>query len=103
MLARAGLSGADVAVYDVSEALAWKPAAEAYAFACNAMALPRGAVLLAAAHPWDCHGALQAGLQAAYIQRDPSEEPYPAFLDQPQYVVRDFEELAARVVGGGGG
>lgn len=40
---------------------------------------------------------LQAGLQACYVQREPGE-PYPAFLaKQPQLVVHNFEELAARL------
>lgn len=52
---------------------------------------------MVASHPWDIHGALQAGLQGAYIQRSP-HEPYPHFLPlQPQLVVPTFEELAARL------
>ncbi len=82
-----------ISIFDINETLAWKPAKEAYHFICNALALPPSQVLMVASHPWDVHGALQAGLKAAYVQRDPSA-PYPEFLDQPQVVVKDFKELA---------
>lgn len=44
--------------------------------------------------------APQAGLQAAYVQRE-GWDPYPAFLPrQPQLVVPDFAQLAARLAQG---
>lgn len=82
-----------ISIFDINETLAWKPAKESYLFVCNALALSPSDVFMVASHPWDCHGALQAGLKAAYVQRDP-REPYPEFLDQPQMVVTDFKELA---------
>ena len=51
-----------------------------------------------AAHAWDCHGALQAGLKACFVQRD-AAEPYPPFLDQPHHIVKSFEELEGLLVG----
>ena len=49
---------------------------------------------MVASHPWDLFGALQVGLQAAYVRR-PGCEAYPSFLPlQPQIVVSDFFELA---------
>lgn len=86
-----------IAIFDINETLAWKPAKESYHFVCNALALPRSEVMLVASHPWDVNGALQAGLKAAYIQRDP-KDPYPTFLDQPQIVVKDFKELAHKIL-----
>lgn len=83
----------NIAIFDINETLAWKPAKESYHFVCNALALPPSNVLMVASHPWDCHGALQAGMKAAYVQRDP-RDPYPEFLDQPQIRVTDFKELA---------
>ena len=53
--------------------------------------------MLVAVHPWDCHGAMQAGMKAAYVQRN-SNEPYPEFLDKPQFIVKDFRELADRLL-----
>lgn len=50
---------------------------------------------MVASHPWDVHGALQAGLQGAYVQRN-AWEPHlmPAGCPQPRLVSRDFAELA---------
>jgi 2-haloacid dehalogenase len=54
---------------------------------------------MVASHPWDVFGALQAGLQAAYVRR-PGCEAYPSFLPlQPQMVVSDFSELAETLAG----
>ena len=74
-----------------------KPAREAYRFAAGALLLAPGEVMLAAAHPWDVHGALQAGLQACYLRR-PGGEAWPPFLDQPQLTVGSLEELARALV-----
>jgi 2-haloacid dehalogenase len=53
--------------------------------------------MMVAAHPWDIHGAMQAGLRGAYMQRSP-HEPWPAYLMQrPDMVVASFEELAAKL------
>ena len=87
----------NVTVFDVSEALAFKPDVNAYKFACNALSLPPAEVMMVAAHAWDVHGALQAGMKAAYVQRDP-KEPYPSFLDQPQLIVEDFVQLAEKLL-----
>ena len=96
VLGRAGLMD-EIFVYDINEALAWKPSKDAYDFVCNALALPKDQIMLVAVHPWDCHGAMQAGMKAAYIQRNPNE-PYPEFLDKPQFIVKDFRELADRLL-----
>ena len=54
---------------------------------------------MVASHPWDVFGALQAGLQAAYVRR-PGCEAYPSFLPlQPQMVVSDLSELAETLAG----
>jgi len=80
------------AVYDISETKAWKPAGDSYIFALNTLLLSPQEVMMVAAHPWDCHGALQVGLRACYLQR--TVEQYPEFLDQPELTVRTFTELA---------
>jgi len=36
-------------------------------------------------------------MKAAYIQRD-EEATFPSFLNQPQLVVRSFEELASALL-----
>lgn len=69
--------------------------------ACTLLHRPRPQVMMVAAHPWDVHGAMQAGLLGAYVQRSP-HEPYPAWLPlQPHTVAADFEALAAQLGTGG--
>lgn len=41
---------------------------------------------------------LQVGMRACYVQRK-AHESYPEFLDQPELVVRSFEELAEALLG----
>ena len=52
---------------------------------------------MVASHPWDCHGALRAGLLAAYVQREGGEGSPPFLALQPQLVVRGFDELEQRL------
>jgi 2-haloacid dehalogenase len=96
VLHRAGVPGS-AAVFDISEPLAWKPDATAYEFAVNALLLRKGEVMMVSAHPWDVHGALQAGLQAAYVRRE-GMPPYPSFLDAPTITVTSCMDLADRLL-----
>ncbi|KAL4424590.1 hypothetical protein ABPG77_009174 [Micractinium sp. CCAP 211/92] len=95
VLQKAGVEGMFAALLDINMAQAWKPARQSYAFACGQLGLRPDQVMMVASHPWDIQGALQAGLQAAYVQRDQSE-PYgfPPGCQQPRIVARDFSELA---------
>lgn len=56
---------------------------------------------MVAAHAWDVHGALRAGLQGAYVQRGAGAEPYGfppgSGAPQPRLVARDFADLAAQL------
>lgn len=54
---------------------------------------------MVASHPWDIHGALRAGLQAAYVQRgcEPWGFPPDGGVPPPRLVARDFADLAARL------
>lgn len=95
VLQKAGIEGLFAALLDINMAQAWKPARQSYAFACGQLGLRPEQVMMVASHPWDIQGALQAGLQAAYVHRERST-PYgfPPGCKQPRHVVRDFEELA---------
>lgn len=53
-------------------------------------------VVLVAVHPWDCHGAQQAGLQAAHITRG---APWPtAYYKPPQYSGDSLLQVAEMIV-----
>ena len=54
-------------------------------------------VMLVAVHPWDCHGAKQAGLQAAYIDR--ASVPFPGFFQPPDLICSSLLELANQLIG----
>ncbi|EFN50965.1 hypothetical protein CHLNCDRAFT_28513 [Chlorella variabilis] len=97
VLQKAGLEGVFSCLLDVGMAGAWKPAPQSYAWAVEQLGLAPGQVMMVASHPWDIYGALQAGLQAAYVQRD-RWDAYPAFLpQQPQLVASSFNQLAEQL------
>jgi 2-haloacid dehalogenase len=48
--------------------------------------------MMAAAHPWDVHGAKRAGLSAAWINR--GALPYPSLLREPDLIAPDLVALA---------
>jgi 2-haloacid dehalogenase len=53
----------------VEDASGWKPARAAYDYAAAACQVAPEQMLLVAVHPWDIHGAAQAGFSAAWINR----------------------------------
>lgn len=72
-----------------SEAIrAWKPAREVYLWAAGVCDVEPARLALVAAHGWDVHGALRAGLTAAWFPR--SERAYPAVYDRSAIVAGDL-------------
>ncbi len=51
--------------------------------------------MLVAVHPWDIHGAHEAGLMTAWVDR--SGSPYPTCFAAPDLTVAGLPELAARL------
>ena len=76
----------------VEDAPGWKPARAAYDYAATSCATDPGQMLLVAVHPWDIHGAAQAGLGTAWINRTGAK--YPDYFTAPDYSVASLEELA---------
>lgn len=92
VLCKAGLSNVVEHVYDINMAGAWKPHRRAYEFVLQQLGLEAKQVMLLAAHPWDVHGALSAGLRAIYVQR--TSEPYPSYFEkQPEAVLGGLNEV----------
>ena len=98
LLERAGVADLVEATLSVADAGVWKPAAAAYAHAVAWSGEPAGAHLLVAVHPWDVHGAQQAGWSGVWVDRS-GTTPYPGYLDDPVLRVRDLTDLAARLAG----
>lgn len=53
----------------VEEAGCFKPDVRAYRYAADLLKVPPEQLCLVAAHDWDTHGALSAGLKAAFVDR----------------------------------
>ncbi|TDC83193.1 haloacid dehalogenase type II [Actinomadura sp. 7K507] len=96
LLSRAGLTGCFTELLDVSAPRAWKPAAAAYRYATDSLAVDPAETLLVAVHPWDVDGARRAGLRAAWLRRGATA--YPRVLTPPTRTAADLRELARDLV-----
>ena len=67
---------------------AWKPAREVYLWAAGVCDVEPARMALVAAHGWDVHGAVRAGLTGAWFPR--SERTYPAVYDSAAIVAGDL-------------
>lgn len=99
------LSGAGVrerfrALLSVDDAPAWKPARSAYAYAAAECGRPAAQMLLVAVHPWDIHGAHEAGLRTAWLNRTGAQ--YPGYFAQPDLEAADLPSLAEQLAGASG-
>ncbi len=74
----------------------FKPAAETYTSAAEALGIETSEILMVAAHPWDLLGALRAGCRTAFVSR-PGKALLPGAL-VPDYVATDLIQLADQVI-----
>ncbi len=81
----------------VDKAPLWKPAESAYNFALKACACEASEAMLVAVHPWDIHGAHQAGLATAWINRTGAH--YPAYFTAPDMEATSMVDLATQLGG----
>lgn len=96
LLTRAGIRGDFERLLSVEDAPAWKPAPAAYAYAAHASSTPVGQMLLVAVHPWDIHGARQAGMRTGWISRQ--QAPYPGYFAAPDLQAPDLGALARQIL-----
>jgi len=80
-------------VLSVADAPAWKPHADAYAWALARYDVAPERALMVAVHPWDLDGAARAGLATAWIDRT-GAAAYPRSLRGPDRVVGSLAALA---------
>lgn len=83
-LERAGLLGYLREVLTSASIGSFKPPPRVYHWACEQVGTPRERTALVAAHSWDTHGALRAGLLAGYVTR--LDGQLPAVFDRPHVV-----------------
>ncbi|MDQ3717143.1 MAG: haloacid dehalogenase type II [Actinomycetota bacterium] len=95
MLSRSGVRDLVDPLLSVQDAGAWKPLPRAYQYAAEATGVAAADLMLVAVHPWDCDGALRAGLQAAWIDR--AGAPYPPMFATPDCTATSIVDLAAQL------
>jgi 2-haloacid dehalogenase len=96
LLTGAGIRGEFEHLLSVEDAGAWKPAPAAYDYAARACSVPIGNMLLVAVHPWDIHGARQAGMRTGWINRQ--QAPYPGYFSAPDLQAPDLGALARQIL-----
>ncbi|MCA1780684.1 MAG: haloacid dehalogenase type II [Dermatophilaceae bacterium] len=96
---RNGLGDAFERLLSVEDAPTWKPAHAAYGYALEVCQVEAEEAMLVAVHPWDIHGAHEAGLATAWINR--TGRPYPSYFARPDIEVTSVVDLAARLDGDG--
>ena len=67
---------------------AWKPAREVYLWAAGVCDVEPARMALVAAHAWDVHGAVRAGVTGVWFPR--AERSYPAVFDSSALVAADL-------------
>jgi 2-haloacid dehalogenase len=92
----AGLAECFDDIISVEETGSFKPDPRVYAFAANRTGRSIGALRLVATHDWDTHGALSAGMHAAYIDR--TGAPYHPLYLRPDVVATTMGDVAERII-----
>jgi 2-haloacid dehalogenase len=82
-------------IISVAESGAFKPHVATYRKATELLGVPPDAVLFVANHAFDCVGAKAYGMHTCFIDR--RQRPFGDWPYQPDLVVKDFAELAARL------
>lgn len=95
-IANSGLGGNFDLVLSVEETGSFKPDAKVYEFAAARLDRPIGDLRLVAAHDWDTHGALSAGMQAAYLDR--TGAPYNPLYRRPEISAATMVNLADQII-----
>lgn len=80
----------------VEETGSFKPDPNVYGFVAKQMARPIGELRLVATHDWDTHGALSAGMLAAYIDR--SGAPYHPQYRKPDICATTMESIVDKII-----
>jgi 2-haloacid dehalogenase len=74
----------------------FKPDPMVYAFVAERVNRPIGDLRLVAAHDWDTHGAITAGMHAAYIDR--TGVPYHPLYRQPDICATNMGDIVGKIM-----
>jgi 2-haloacid dehalogenase len=95
-IANARLSELFDEVVSVEETGSFKPDSRVYEFVAERLNRPLNELRLVATHDWDTHGAMAAGMLAAYIDR--SGAPYHPLYQQPDVYATDMNEVVEQII-----
>ena len=91
-----GLTNSFDTIISVEGTGSFKPDPNVYKYAAEVLAEPVENLRLVATHDWDTHGALSAGLKAAYIDRKGSEY-HPLYL-QPEINSKTMGGIVEKII-----
>lgn len=83
-------------IVSVEKTGSFKPDARVYRFAAEHLGRPIGELRLLATHDWDTHGALTAGMLAAYIDR--SGAPYHPLFRRPDVHATTMDDVVQQII-----
>lgn len=92
----AGLSEYYDDIVSVEKSGSFKPDTKAYRHVANYLDRPIQGLRLVATHDWDTHGAMTAGMMAAYIDR--SNAPYHPLYLRPKVYAESMGDIVAQVL-----
>lgn len=92
----AGLTEYFDEIVSVEETGSFKPDPKVYEFVAKRINRPLGELRLVATHDWDTHGALAAGMLAAYIDR--SGAPYHPLYLQPDVHAITMNDVVEQIM-----
>ena len=95
-LTHAGLSDYFDDAISVESIGTFKPSKSAYQYAVDKLNMPADNIRLVAAHDWDTHGALSAGLNAAFIDRFGAQ--YNALYKKPDITASTMDCLTEKII-----
>jgi len=83
-------------IVSVEKTGSFKPDTKVYRFVAERVNRPIGELRLIATHDWDTHGALSAGLLAAYIDR--SGAPYHPLYIRPDVFAENMGDIVEQII-----
>ncbi|WP_026972736.1 haloacid dehalogenase type II [Aliagarivorans marinus] len=93
---QAGLSEHFDRIISVEGFNSFKPDPQVYQRVAEELGAPIAELRLVACHDWDSHGALNAGMQAAYLDR--SGQHYHPLYRQPDIMATSMSEIADLII-----
>ena len=83
-------------IVSVEETGSFKPDPKVYEFVAKRINRPVGELRLVATHDWDTHGALTAGMLAAFIDR--SGAPYHPLYHRPDVYATTMDDVVEQII-----